>query len=163
MTPKSNCLRYFLGLVFSAGLMLLPTTGCSVYMAATQPDKKDLSALSSAGMPRAHVIAKLGAPTASTKHEDGTLTDVYEFHEGSSGGWKAGRAVFHAVADVFTIGLWEIVGTPTEIAVKGEKMTALAVYDKDMNLTEFRVLGREKTGESKQPEKVAQASEDEGY
>ncbi len=163
MRLKSNSLIHSLGLVFSAGLILLPAAGCSVYMAASQPEKKDLSALDSGGMPRDHVIAKLGAPTSSTMHEDGTRTDIYEFYEGSAGGWKVGRATFHAVADVFTLGLWEIVGTPTEMAVKGEKVTARAIYDKAMNLTEFKVLGQKNTAEAKQSGEVAQAHQDGGY
>ena len=132
--------------------------GCSVYMAASQPEKIDLATLEELGMPRDHVITKLGAPTSSTKNENGTRTDVFEFYEGSVTGWKVGRATFNVLADIVTLGLWEVVATPTEVALKGQKITAIAAFDQNDLLTEFRVLGRV---EAEEPEEVDQEAEDE--
>jgi hypothetical protein len=127
---------FFLSIVMSSFLPL----GCSVYMAGTQPQKVDVGVLQSGGMARDHVIVKLGLPTSSVKHEDGTRTDIYEFYEGSATGWKVGRATFNAIADVFTAGLWEIIATPTEIALRGDKVTARAVFDKNDIMKEFVVF-----------------------
>ena len=67
---------------------------------------------------------------------------MFEFYEGSSSGWKVGRGIFHLVADVFSLALWEIVATPTEYGLRGEKFTAQANFDNTDRLTSFRVLGR---------------------
>ena len=126
-----------------AGLLALPICqGCSVYLAASQPDKVDIPALEQGGWPRDVVIARLGSPTSTTLTVDGGRTDLYEFYEGSAPGWKVGRAAFHVVADVFTIALWEVIATPTELAIRGSKITARVDYDRNDMMTRFRVLGR---------------------
>ncbi len=102
---------------------------CSAYMAVNQPEKKDVGVLSK-GTPRVVVMAELGQPVG-TIVKDGKRTDIFHFHKGSDGGWKAGRAAFHAIADVFTIGLWEIVGMPMEGVVKGDKIRVIVLYDAD--------------------------------
>jgi hypothetical protein len=143
-----------LSLIFGIVWVLLLSQGCSVYMAGNQPAKVDVASFESGGMPRDLVIARLGAPTTSTKHEDGTRTDIYEFYAGSARGWKVGRATFNAVADVFTIGLWEVIATPTEMAIEGEKITARAVFDKNDMLKEFvvpKIEKRDKEEASKTP------------
>ena len=42
--------------------------------------------------------------------------------QGYSKANKISRAVWHGAADVFTLGLWEIIGTPTESAFNGKKL-----------------------------------------
>ena len=105
----------------------LVMSGCSVYMAANQPEQKNISVVAQ-GIPRSAVIAELGAPLHSEQSPD-SRTDIFKFHEGSSMGAKVGRAVFHTVADVFTIGLWEVVGTPTEALIKGDQVIVTVTYD----------------------------------
>jgi hypothetical protein len=124
-------------------------------MAGNQPPKVDVGAFESGGMPRDLVISKLGVPTSSTKNEDGTRTDIYEFYRGSATGWKVGRAAFNAVADVFTIGLWEIIATPTEMVIKGDKVSARAIFDKNDILKEFIVPQAEKPEKKEAPKPVA--------
>jgi len=92
------------------------------------------------------MIARLGAPTSSTRTPDGRRTDVYEFYEGSATGWKVGRATFHLVADVFSAALWEVIATPTELAIRGNKITARVEYDRNDMVTQFKVLGRKPPG-----------------
>lgn len=149
----------YLTLLLLTGLVCLPSQGCSVYLAASQPEKVDVKAIEGGGMSRDAVIARLGAPTSSIENDDGTRTDIYQFYEGSETGWKVGRAAFHATADVFTLGLWEIVGTPTEMAVKGDKVTARAEFDKNDKLVNFEVLGVDKE-ETTDAESVAAADYD---
>jgi len=108
---------------------LLSQTGCAVFMAARQPPRKDLSVLS-LGTPRSMLLAELGQPTA-TEMKAGKKVDVFSFTQGYSKPAKAARAVFHGAADVFTLGLWEVVGTPTEAVFDGTKMGIEVTYDEN--------------------------------
>jgi len=112
-----------------AGCLAVATVngGCAVYMAAHQPDAKDLSVLS-VGQPRARLIAELGAPVNS-QYINGVRSDIFSFTQGYSGGAKVGRAIFHGAADVATAGLWEAVGTPTEGYFSGTQISAEVKYD----------------------------------
>ena len=109
-------------------------TGCSVFMAAKQPDKKDLS-LMVVGTPRAMLLAEFGLPIV-TEEVDGKKQEIFKFHQGYSGGAKAGRAVFHGAADVLTLGLWEIVGTPTEGVFDGNSHVYQVTYDENNRAAE---------------------------
>ena len=108
-------------------LLALSLAGCSVFMAAKQPPKKNLGVLKE-GTPRSMILAELGQPVAS-ETKDGKRVDVFSFIQGYSKGAKAGRAVFHGAADVLTLGLWEVVGTPTEATFDGNKMAFEVTYD----------------------------------
>ena len=68
--------------------------GCSVFMAAQLPDKKDLNVLKP-GVPRSVVIAEMGAPS-SYEELQGTRTEVYRFKQGYSTPNKISRAVKEA-------------------------------------------------------------------
>jgi len=96
-------------------------------MAARQPGKKDMNVLS-AGMPRDAVIAELGPPV-QTEVENGKKTDIFKFVQGYSQGNKTLRTLGHGVADVFTLGLWEVVGTPAEATFHGTDMAVKVTYD----------------------------------
>ena len=98
-------------------------------MAAKQPDKKNVSVLRE-GNRRSLILAEFGHPITTEKTEEGR-TDVYKFTQGYSSGAKAGRAMAHGAADVLTLGLWEVIGTPTEAAFDGREMAVEIQYDKD--------------------------------
>jgi outer membrane protein assembly factor BamE (lipoprotein component of BamABCDE complex) len=117
------------GKFFAAIVLGFWVSGCSVYMAANQPDKKDVEVLKP-GSPRAAVMAEFGVPMTSTIR-DGAKVDLYSFTQGYSGIEKGGRAIFHGAADVVTLGLWEIVGTPIEGNVNGTKVTVEVTYDRE--------------------------------
>ena len=112
-----------------AGLLLEALSGCSVYKAVNQPEKKNLSVLSS-GTPRIQVIAELGAPVWSGE-KNGEKVDLFTFKQGYSKGAKTGRALFHGAADVLTIGMWEVVGTPIETVAAGTDMKVEITYDSE--------------------------------
>jgi hypothetical protein len=103
--------------------------GCSVYMAANQPDKKDMGILKP-GTPRSAVLAELGTPV-ETVTRSGAKVDVFTFVQGYSGLEKGGRAVLHGAADVLTLGLWEVVGTPIEGYANGTKVSVEINYDRE--------------------------------
>jgi hypothetical protein len=50
------------------------------------------------------------------------------------------RAVFHGVADVFTLGLWEVVCTPTGLIFQGEEMALDVGYDENDRIDKVTVL-----------------------
>ena len=116
--------------VVSLGLVsLLATSGCSVVKATNQPDKKNLAVLSN-GFPRSHVIAELGAPGWS-EEKNGGRTDIFSFKQGYSKGAKVGRAFFYGAADLVTLGMWEVVGTPVETIASGTDVKVQVTYDHD--------------------------------
>lgn len=108
-------------------LATLGLTGCSVFMAAKGPEKKNLKCLEP-GSSRYQVLSELGQPVATERKEDG-LVDIFSFTQGHSKGARAGRALVHGTADVFTFGLWEVIGTPTEAMLDGKKMSFQVHYD----------------------------------
>lgn len=101
--------------------------GCSVYMAANQPRKRDLSVLQP-GTPRAQVIAEFGQPK-STRLVDLQITDVFEFTQGYSKEARVSRAFAHTTIDLATLGLWELAGTPTEAVFSGKKLSFEVTYN----------------------------------
>ncbi|MDJ0871471.1 MAG: hypothetical protein QNJ87_06865 [Gammaproteobacteria bacterium] len=126
-------------LAFAIMLSALPAfSGCAVYMAANQPDKRDVSVLQE-GTYRGKVLAELGQPV-STETRDGQRVDVFNFVQGYSDGAKVGRAALHAAADVFTLGLWEVVGTPIEAVADGSEVQVEVFYDAEDNVEEVKAL-----------------------
>ncbi|HJX30886.1 MAG TPA: hypothetical protein VJ624_03430 [Thermodesulfobacteriota bacterium] len=117
---------------------LIGNSGCSVFMAAKQPGKKDVD-LFKIGTSRSSLLAEFGAPIVS-EVRDGKKFEVYKFVNGYSTGAKAGRAVFHGTCDVFTLGLWEIVGTPTEVAFDGNEMAYEVRYDENDRIDQVNLL-----------------------
>jgi len=116
---------FFLSIV---SVVMVSTQGCAVYLASHQPDKKDLTVLAR-GTPRQDVVAELGAPIWSKDRNKDTV-EVYKFKQGYSKSVKLGRTLFHAIADVASIGVWEIPGTLIEKAgLHGTDMTARVSYD----------------------------------
>lgn len=118
-----------------AGMLM---SSCSIFMAATQPGRKDLAVLTE-GTPRPHVGAALGKPDWSGKDVHGSEVDVFQFVQGYSGGVKAARATWHLAADFFSIGLWELIGTPIESAYSGTKMNAVVTYDAQQTVKSVRL------------------------
>jgi hypothetical protein len=103
---------------------------CSVFMAATQPDKKDLAILKP-GVHQSVIRSEFGVPVWQGE-EDGAPVDLFSFKQGYSKWAKAGRALFHGTADLFTIGIWEIVGTPIEVFESGKDSTVKVFYDREL-------------------------------
>lgn len=108
--------------------MVTICSGCSVFMAAKQPDEKNLD-LFKVGTHRDLLLAEFGTPVTSEVRDDGQKHEIFSFQQGYSTGVKTGRALFHGAADVLTIGLWEVVGTPTESVFDGDKMVYSIRYD----------------------------------
>jgi len=112
-----------------AACLLYTLTGCSVFMAAKLPDKKNLEVFTT-GVPRQVVLAEMGLPS-SYEDRSGVRSEVYKFKQGYSQEAKISRAVLHGTADILTFGLWEAVGTPTEYYFSGTDTIVLVTYDRN--------------------------------
>ena len=115
-------------------------SSCSVFMAAKQPDKLNTD-LFSKGTPRSMLLAEFGLPKVS-ETRNGKKHEIFTFTQGYSAGAKTGRAVVHGVADVLTLGLWEVIGTPAEGAFDGRNMAYDVSYDKQDKVDSVILLKR---------------------
>lgn len=134
--------------------LIMVSSGCSVFMAIKQPDYKDTNVLNK-GTSRSKVVAELGAPVL-TEEKEGKKKDVFVFKQGYGKGNKAARAFFHATADVFSFGLWEVIGTPAEAIASGKNMKVEVIYDKDDNVEQANILSDQKTEPKKEPKGESQ-------
>lgn len=69
-----------------------------------------------------------GAPIIGEYRNDRKF-EIFKFVQGYSTGAKVGRAFFHGAADIVTLGLWEFVGTPTEITFSDDETAFQVGYD----------------------------------
>ncbi|MCE7913277.1 MAG: hypothetical protein DYH15_01090 [Nitrosomonas sp. PRO4] len=118
--------------------LIILMSGCSVFMAAKQPDAKNVE-LFKIGTPRSMLLAEFGLPMVS-EIRNGKKIEIFKFVQGYSSGAKAGRAVFHGVADVLTLGLWEVVGTPTEGVFNGNELVFEVSYDENDRIDQVIAL-----------------------
>ena len=61
--------------------------------------------------------------------EDGRRVEVFSFVQGYRKGVRVARTIGHGAADVMTLGLWEVVGTPTEATLNGHRVAYEVTYD----------------------------------
>lgn len=101
--------------------------GCSVGMAVSGDPAPNLTNVRKDAY-RSDVELALGTPVRTSLDSQGRDVAVYQYEVGNEP--SAGRAVGHAVMDVLTLGIWEIVGTPIE-AVQGDKYEMTVVYGED--------------------------------
>jgi len=110
-------------------------------MAARQPEYKNLNVLSK-GAPRTRVIAELGRPLL-TEERDGKRVDIFAFKQGYGRGNKAARMFFHAAADVWTLGLWEVIGTPAEAIAHGRNIKLEVTYDENDLVEDIKYIDKD--------------------
>lgn len=133
MTHRRNLLG-IIGLAAAAGLV-----ACSPVMEANRPDPVDLSQFKP-GEDRFEIVKIVGAPMTSMKH-DGQSCDIYQLYtHGPGAGGRAAIAATEAVADVFTLGLAEVVSTPTEAATKNSKYPVTFCYGDDGKLVSVQEM-----------------------
>lgn len=111
--------------VFTTLMLIVVCTGCSVGMALSGNEQKDTSVFYQ-GAERSFVYAKVGMPDAAVQDKDGLWIDTYLIVKGNEP--SAGRAIGHGVMDVLTLGLWEVIGTPIELAAGSEKHDRFVIY-----------------------------------
>jgi hypothetical protein len=112
--------------------------GCSVGMAASGHEQMDTS-IAFPGSNRSVIISKLGPPETSRKLEDGRIQDSYLIKKGNEK--SSGRAWAFAGLDLLTIGLWEVVATPYELAQGEDVYRLLITYALDGTVQEVQRVG----------------------
>jgi outer membrane protein assembly factor BamE (lipoprotein component of BamABCDE complex) len=135
-------MKFLFNKILSASVLALCAclllSSCAVVKATNQPDRKDLSVLRP-GTDRARVIAELGKPVHS-ETKNGHKSDIFNFVQGYSKTNKTLRALGHGVADVYTLGLWEVVGTPIEGVASGNRVEVVVNYDNHDQVSKIKVL-----------------------
>jgi len=121
-----------------AALWLTLLSGCSVFMAANQPTMKNIE-LFQTGTPRNQLLAEFGAPFIS-EVRDGKKVEMFRFIQGYRTVTRTSRAVFHGLASVVTLGLWEVIATPTEGIFKGDEVVFEVTYDDEDRVEHFVAL-----------------------
>ena len=96
-------------------------------MAASRQPAKNLD-LIQVGNHRDMVVAELGRPVITEFTKDQRF-DVFSFNNGYSNEANAARAAVHAGADILTLGLWEVIGTPSEALLQGNIKVVKVFYD----------------------------------
>ena len=107
--------------------LVLLLNACSVYMASHQPTQKN-EALFKVGTSRDILIAEFGVP-ATSGVQDGKKYEIYRFTQGYSQGAKTARALVEGTADVFTLGITEVISTPVEAMNDGSLRAYKVTYD----------------------------------
>jgi hypothetical protein len=119
--------RFCLGATLTATLIM---TGCAANMAANGQNGPELS-LVSQEKSRQEVERHLGVPIKILKLNGGQYIATYDVHAKTEP--SLARAAAHGALDVFTIGLWEVIGGPAEIYL-GRRVLVSARYDKSNQL-----------------------------
>ena len=118
------------GLALAALGMLLG--GCSVYMSADRQSYKGDPSIIQTGAKRADIEAALGAPDSMIPMPEGRSRVVYKIDpKATDKAVKAGATGFNLAADVVTLGLWEVIAFPAELASKDDITNYLITYDKE--------------------------------
>jgi len=110
-------------------VLVLNMVGCSIYKAATAPPPVPVDRVT-VGTSRAEVMSVFGSPKNTDSAISGK-TDIYEFIDGNNGALKL-RILPYIAADVFTLGLAELVLWPLELSVlQGSEGRAIVTFDAD--------------------------------
>jgi len=122
-----------------AFVILTFISGCSLYFENKRPDYTDVTKVQK-GIPRCDVTAALGKPIESYKH-DGKDIDVFQADpNGRYAGTKTAVTTFNTVADICTIGMWEVVATPAEMLTKHKLTTYVVTYASDQTVESIEAV-----------------------
>jgi hypothetical protein len=122
-------------------IVMTMTSGCSVFMAASRSSYRGDVAVIKEGASRPEVIAELGEPDSFSKTESGGFDDRYTLDPHAHRTWvKVGTVILHAGADFFTLCLWELIGTPYELAVRDRTVIYHLAYNPDGKLASIEKI-----------------------
>ncbi len=128
------------------GILMVLLSGCSVGMAVAGDEQPDLS-VALVGTTKAEIDTEFGAPVEIKVREDDGADCLYIFVLGDEPSYS--RAVLHAGLDVFSLGLWELAGTPIEKAVEEtQEYWMTVVYDADATVKSVQL---KRTGSGRSP------------
>ena len=112
-----------LALVALAPLIVF-ASGCSVALSLRDRPEPNLSQ-AVVGQERSVVLSQIGSPAFATEGPTGRR-EVFHLHRGRDRRWA--NAAGHLIMDLYTFGLWELVGAPYE-AARGDSFTVVIDYD----------------------------------
>jgi hypothetical protein len=91
------------------------------------------------GSNRAVIMSKLGPPDTTRTLEDGNTEDTYLIKQGNEA--SSGRAWANAGLDLLSLGIWEVVATPYELAQTEQKSRWAITYDPQGNVVNVQKFG----------------------
>ena len=116
-------------------LLLVALTGCSVAMSASRSSYKGDPAMIQVGADRSIIESTFGPPNMTASLGEGKTKAIYKIDpDAHTAGAKGVAVVGHLVADVLTLGLWEIVGTPLELAAQDRYTNYIVTYGADQKI-----------------------------
>jgi hypothetical protein len=117
---------------FAVGAVVLALSGCSVYMSANRQSYRGDPTVLKVGADRNTIEAALGAADQLVTLDNGKTRAVYKIDPNAATAVNKGVATgFNTVADIFTIGLWEVVATPIELASADKITNYVVTYGAD--------------------------------
>lgn len=117
-----------LSLLLSAFLL----SGCAVAMSASRSKYQGDPSIIQVGADRAVIESTFGSPNMTASLNDGETKVIYKIDPNAHRAATRNAAVAgHVVADVLTLGLWEVVGKPLELAAQDKLTTYIIVYNAD--------------------------------
>jgi hypothetical protein len=126
-------------------LLVFEQAACSVYWALKQPPAMNLEGVG-VGTSRQELLARMGPPQFSETDAQGRKQEMFEFQSGMHQATKL-RALLYAGADLFTLGLAELILWPLELTVmKDATCNAIATYDASQIVDSWRVQKSGKSG-----------------
>lgn len=128
-------------LVVGVLMISMFNSGCSVLMAANRSSYRGDVNVIKEGVSRAQVIDELGQPDSFSKTETGGYDDRYALDPDAHRTWvKVATVIFHLGADLVTLCLWEVIGTPYELAVRDRTFIYHLAYNQDGKLATFEKI-----------------------
>lgn len=103
------------------------TQGCAASMAAQGQNGPDIDVVKRQET-RADMERMLGLPVETLQTSDDEIVELYIVEARTEP--SAARAAGHATADLFTFGLWELVGGPIE-GYKGRRQRVVVTYNEN--------------------------------
>ncbi|MDD3183111.1 MAG: hypothetical protein PHD48_09970 [Alphaproteobacteria bacterium] len=121
--------------------LLLPLCGCAVAMSASRSTSKGDPAMMQVGADRAIIEESFGAPNMTASLDAGKTKVIYKIDpDAHSAGARNAAVAGHVVADVLTLGLWEVVGTPLELAAQDKYTNYVLIYGPDNKIQTIETI-----------------------
>lgn len=121
--------------------LIVLLAGCSVAMSASRSTYKGDPALLQVGADRSLIESTFGSPNMTASLDGGRTKVIYKIDpDAHREGSKAAAVAGHVVMDVLTLGLWEVVGTPLELAAQDKFTSYILVYNTSQKVESVEVI-----------------------
>jgi hypothetical protein len=122
-------------------MLCLLTSGCSVVMAANRASYRGDINVIQLGVQRSAVIAEFGPPDSFSTVENGGYDDRYTLDPNAHRTvTKVVTTIFYFAADLFTLCLWELIGTPLEAAAIDKSSVYHLTYSPEGTLSSMEKI-----------------------